>query len=95
MKKGIVLATYVLFTMSTAFAESSPPSSNSPGSQPGHGGKPKGEQTQEHFEHAKSRHVEEIGKHIARLQKAQTCVQAAANFEAMHACRPKRQKPEH
>lgn len=92
MKKGIVLATYVLFTMSTAFAESSQysQSSNPSSSQPGHGGKPNGEHSQEHFEHAKARHLEEIGKHIAMLQKAQTCVQASTNFETMHACRPKR-----
>jgi hypothetical protein len=36
----------------------------------------------------KVRHLEHIGKRIAELQHVQACVQAAANPEALHACRP-------
>jgi hypothetical protein len=31
---------------------------------------------------------EEKAKHVARLQKELTCIQAATSFDEMHACRP-------
>lgn len=38
------------------------------------------------FDDAKAERLKHINDHLALLQKAQTCVQAAADFNAMKAC---------
>ena len=86
MKKTPLLILVTLFFSSTAFAQapSAPKRSDAP---PGHE-----KQTPQRFEEVKAKRLEAISKHLAKVKQHQACVEAAANFEALHACRPERKE---
>jgi len=76
----------LLFASSVVLAQSNQPaSSNNPNAPSGFQG------GQQRFEEMKARHLEHISRRIAKLQQIQACVQAAANPEALRACRPQHQ----
>jgi hypothetical protein len=79
-----VLITAALLGSSLALAQTNQPAPlNGPGPHGGSQG-----QWEQPFEEVKAKHLEHIGKRIAELQRVQSCVQAASNPEALHACRP-------
>ena len=43
---------------------------------------------QQRFDAAKNKRLAKIGVRLERLQKLQSCVQAATNFAGLRACRP-------
>lgn len=40
------------------------------------------------FDQVKQKHLAQLGERISKLQQAQSCVQAATDFQALRACRP-------
>ena len=84
MKRALVAA--VLLGSTLVLAQNNPPPG--PNGQNGQQGGGQGQQQPQRFEEVKAKHLEHIAKHIAELQKAQSCVQAATNHDALRACRP-------
>jgi Spy/CpxP family protein refolding chaperone len=83
MKNALVAA--ALLGSSLALAQTNQPA---PPNGPGPHGGLQGQPSEQRFEEVKAKHLEHIGKRIAELQQVQSCVQAANNPEALHACRP-------
>ncbi len=88
MKRALIAVALLGSTLALA-QNNPPPRPNGQNDQPG-GNQPggQGQQQPQRFEEVKAKHLEHIARHIAELQKAQSCVQAATNHEALHACRP-------
>ena len=88
MKCALVAA--VLLGSTLVLAQNNPPPGpNGQNGQQGGGQQGgQGQQQPQRFEEVKAKHLEHIAKHIAELQKAQSCVQAATNHDSLRACRP-------
>lgn len=104
MKKFLMMASVFAFTailsqsvmLSPAFAQDDnggPPAAHGPrgdGNGPGGpGGGPGGGQGP-NLDEIKSKIIQRMDEHIAKMQKAEACVKAASDREALRACMPKR-----
>jgi hypothetical protein len=85
--KNALIATALVLSSAALAQTNAPPAPNGQGAHNG----PQGQQQEQRFEEIKARHLDHIAKRIAQLQQVQSCVQAAANPEALRACRPQQQ----
>ena len=72
---------------SSALADTSAPAASSTQAKGG-----EGVRNAEDFPTRKAKILQRINEHLAKMQRAQSCVEAASDFAALRACRPQGDK---